>query len=204
MKINPRAAIPPGGVWRWTSEEGRTLAVRTHPRKLIEAVIGYQTQNHLPVQSAEEIEHAICMQMGLTPPYCSGSGVVPTGRTTLDTLRQASRHAVEFFKNGMELAPMEEVNRRADICAKCPRNQPIGGCTDCMPEVAAELATDAVVNAARRPRSYAKLHNCQQCGCRLALKTQLPDKGILIGPKEQFPEWCWVPAVANSNSAEPR
>jgi hypothetical protein len=203
MKINPRAAIPPGGVWRWTAPNGRTLSVRTHPSKLLTAVAGYLAENSLPAMTTEEIEHAVCTQMGLTPPYCVGTDVVPVGRTTLSTLQSARRHAVEFFKNGMELAPMDEVNRRANICSTCPRNQPIGGCLDCMPEMAAEVATDAVVRADRRPTAYAKLHNCQQCGCRLALKTQLPDKGIFIESDQQFPEWCWIPGVANRNTEPP-
>lgn len=199
MKINPNAPVPPGGSWRWVSPvTGRLLASRGAARKLVEEVRGYQSENGHEVQSPEQIEHDICMQMGLMKPYCKGSESVPTGRTTLETLASASKAFLAWVGSGMDLAPMEEVESRAAVCAVCPRNQPLGGCLDCMPEMAAEIAQDAVLSRSRRTKNHARLHNCQQCGCRLTLKTQLPASAIRVEEGQQFPEWCWVPQTAAS------
>lgn len=201
MKINHNAPVPPGGAWRWVSPvTGRTLTTRSAARKLIQEVRGYQSENGHEVQTPEQIEHDICMQMGLIKPYCKGSESVPSGRTTLETLASASKAFVAWVSGGMALAPMEQVEARAEICARCPRNQPLGGCMDCIPEVAAQIAQDALVSSERRSKLHSRLHNCQQCGCRLTLKTQLPDAATQVGPKQQFPEWCWVPKAAGQGA----
>lgn len=202
MKINHNAPLPPGGAWRWVSPvTGRTLSSRSSARKLIQEILNYQSENGHKVQPPAEIEHDICMQMGLLKPYCRGSETVPTGRTTLKTLSNASKAFSAWLGTGMELAPMEEVERRAATCATCPRNQPLGGCLTCIPELAAEIAQDALVSLQRRSKHHSKLHNCQQCGCRLALKTQLPASATRVEPGQQFPEWCWVPQAAQAGHA---
>lgn len=199
MKISHNAPLPPGGAWSWISPvTGRKLVSRGAARKLVNSVIAYQRENGHEVQTPEQVEHDICMQSGLLKPYCRGSGSVPSGRTTLQTLVNASKAFVAWVNSGMELAPMEEVEARAAICARCPRNQPLGGCSSCLPELAAEVAQDALVSKARRSKHHDKLHNCQQCGCRLALKTQLPDAATTVEEGQQFPEWCWVPAAAGT------
>lgn len=197
MKINHNAPIPPGGSWRWVSPvTGQTLTSRATARKLVQEVINYQTNNQHEVQSPAQIEHDICMQMGLLKPHCRGSEATPVGRTTLRTLSNASKAFLKWVSAGMGLAPMEQVEKRAAICARCPRNQPLGGCTDCMPELAAQIAQDALVKPERRSKQHDRLHNCQQCGCRLTLKTQLPDSAMTLEEGEQYPEWCWMPAAA--------
>ena len=190
MTIYHKAPTPPGQ-WRWTAPDSGTRLKAHAASKLIAAVRSYLHSNGLPEMTTEEIEHDICNQCGLGRPYCKGAVEVPRGTTTLSTLARFATTAKNWITGGLGWAPMEEVNRRANICASCPRNRPMGGCPDCNAELAAVLGTDLIVPKDRRPFAYKKLHNCQQCGCRLTLKTQLP-AAAFVDDTAEYPKNCWM------------
>lgn len=189
MKINHETPTPPGK-WRWKDPETGTTFRAFDAAGVVRSVMQFLKNNGKPA-TEEEVEDQICRQMGLGPPYCRGSTAVKTGSTTFESLKRFYDTARNWLSSGLALAPMEQVNARAKVCSTCPRNQPVGGCVDCIPELATIKAQDIIVPEDRRPALMGWIHNCQQCGCRLSLKVQLAPEAFK-DDKAEYPEWCWM------------
>lgn len=190
MKINHNAPTP-NGKWRWRDPVTGSYIANFSSRKLIVAVKGFLSSNGRDSMTDEEIESAVCKQMGLKPPYCESTTSTPVMGVTFETLGRFFTTAKNWILGGANLVPMEVVNSRAEACATCPRNVRAGGCASCDERLGEIIAMDGVLPAGRRPDAADRLHNCAQCGCRLNLKVQLP----LDSYKDDtayYPEWCWV------------
>jgi len=190
MKPNPTAPTP-NGKWRWKDSVTGATIVNFSAPKLIIAVRVFLANNGRPPLTAEEVGAQICNQMGLMPPYCDEVSAVPPEGVTLEKLGRFFSTFKNWLLDGVKLAPMEEVNRRADICVKCPRNQRAGGCSSCDASLGAIIGQDMVLPEGRFPDKRGQLHNCQQCGCRLSLKIQLP-MASFKDDTAKYPEWCWM------------
>lgn len=195
MKINHNAPTP-NGKWRWRDPVTGLYIANFSSRKLIVAVKSFLSSNGRDPLTDEEIECAVCEQMGLKPPYCDSTTSTPVQGVTFETLGRFFTTAKNWILGGANLVPMEVVNSRAEACASCPRNVRAGGCASCDERLGEIIAMDGVLPAGRRPDAADRLHNCAQCGCRLNLKVQLP----LDSYKEDtahYPEWCWVTKERN-------
>ena len=200
MRINYRASSPPGQ-WRWLSPSGHWLSSLA-ATSLVKMVTGYLRQNGLPPKTEVEIEHEICHQMGLMPPYCSTGEKTPAVGLSFNAMRNFFRTVKDFILTKQRLAPMEEVERRKALCVRCPRNRPFGRCESCDTETKELVGTDNIIDVARQPKTPGVLHNCMQCGCRLSLKIQLSDE-VLMHDTAKYPsDWCWMPAIQSKASAE--
>ena len=86
--------------------------------------------------------------------------------------------------NGCTLVPQAEAERRASICAQCPRNIEVPACLGCN-GVAAAL--EAITS--RSTSQDDRLKGCELCGCVNKIAVHFPletvDKSVL------FPQWCW-------------
>jgi hypothetical protein len=189
MKINHSAPTPPGK-WRWRDPETGKAFFAFDASGVVRSVMSFLKNNGRPA-TEEEVEDQICQQAGLGPPYCRGSKTVKIAGVTLETVGRFFDTVKNWMASGMRMAPMEQVEARAKVCSTCPRNLPMGGCVDCIPELATVKAQDWVVPEDRRPELQPRLHNCQQCGCRLALKVQFATEAYKDDTAE-YPEWCWM------------
>jgi hypothetical protein len=195
MKINHNASTP-NGKWRWRDPVTGSYIANFSASKLITAVRGFLSLNGREPMTNEQIEHSICEQMGLKPPYCDSSTSTAVVGVTFETLGRFFTTAKNWILGGANLAPMELVNKRAEICATCPRNVRAGGCASCDARLGEVVAMDGILPAARVPDAAARLHNCSQCGCRLNLKVQLP-KQSYEEDDVVYPEWCWMTKERN-------
>jgi hypothetical protein len=196
MKINHNASTP-NGKWRWRDPVTGSYITNFSASKLIAAVRSFLSSNGREPMTNDQIEHSICEQMGLKPPYCESTTATPTLGVTFETLGRFFTTAKNWILGGANLAPMELVNQRAEVCATCPRNVRAGGCTSCDERLGEVLAMDGILPVGRRPDASDRLHNCSQCGCRLNLKVQLPAESY-VDDTVAYPEWCWMTKERNS------
>lgn len=95
-----------------------------------------------------------------------------------------------FIANGGQLVDRAKAERRAAICASCPRNVPIKGCMGCsglIPKIM-KLTQGAKTTLDN------KLMGCAVCGCQLKAKVHMPNEVIESDDTGglEFPEWCWM------------
>jgi hypothetical protein len=190
MKINYSASTP-NGKWRWRDPVTGSYISNFSALKLVPAIKGFLSANGRPPMTTEEIEQTVCEQMGLKPPYCESTTATPVMGVTFETITRFFTTAKDWILGGANLAPMVIVNRRAGVCATCPRNVMAGGCSSCDERLGQITAMDGILPKSRVPDAAGKLHNCSQCGCRLNLKVQLPLSSY-AGDTSVYPEWCWV------------
>jgi hypothetical protein len=113
------------------------------------------------------------------------------GILSLATLTNFARTMLDWVRGDMKLEPMEVVEERAQICATCPRNAGYGGCQDCRTEEIPVEVKLHMLLASRRTTVDEKLKHCRQCGCRIALKIQLPAHAF-ARDKFEYPSHCWM------------
>lgn len=84
------------------------------------------------------------------------------------------------------IVSQEEANRRAAICAGCPYNGEVLGCSVC----SGIIGKVAEVVGGLKTESDAALRACVLCGCSLRAKAWVPLEAI---PEDgiEYPEWCW-------------
>lgn len=196
MKINHNASTP-NGKWRWRDPVTGNYLVNFSSKKLVSSVKGFLSSNGREPMADEQVEASICEQMGLKPPYCQSSTATPVVGVTYETLTRFFTTAKNWIiQAGAKLESMEVVNRRAEICATCPRNARAGGCSSCDSKLGEIVAMDGILPSGRMPDAGGRLHNCTQCGCRLNLKIQLPLESY-ADDQTVYPEWCWVTKERN-------
>lgn len=196
MKINHNASTP-NGKWRWRDPVTGNYLVNFSAKKLVSSVKGFLSSNGREPMTDEQVESSICEQMGLKPPYCQSSTATPVVGVTFESIANFFVTAKNWItKTGAKLESMEVVNRRAEICATCPRNARAGGCSSCDSRLGEIVAMDGILPSGRMPAAGGRLHNCSQCGCRLNLKIQLPLESY-SDDHTIYPEWCWVTKERN-------
>lgn len=148
----------------------------------------------------KEVERQICVRLGREE--CRKEGPddkwVPQDElreiVTISGVLGFSRAALAFIASGGELAPIEEVKRRAAICLACPLNQPMTGC-------ACNTFYKVLDATIPRERKIEGLHVCRACNCSLSAKTNLTPEQVKISNKGRNIAWpaqeCWQSEIMN-------
>lgn len=195
MKLSSRSKVPPG-LFRYRHPISGTEFNR-HAWNLLRDDIGNHTRanNYAPVTD-DEIEAQMCERMGDTvaDQYCTGSGLSVNGITL--HWREVMSGTAVFLSDlfaGRPRVNQQEAERRAAICAPCPRNsiyaKPCGG--DC-PEL-----TDVVKSIVGGGKTSLddKLEACSVCGCANKAQIWMEIEHLAHGVGEDFiekaPETCW-------------
>lgn len=127
--------------------------------------------------------------------YLESAGEVPAvlKRRRLVTLADIIRFLktmVGWAKAG-KCVPQEEADRRACICATCPRNSvtSLGGCAGCT-SIAADLF--AIIGN-RTTKAGDQLHACEVCACENKAQVWVPLEVLKQNglPDSEYPDWCW-------------
>lgn len=89
----------------------------------------------------------------------------------------------------------ETANDRADVCANCPYNMTLPGCSTCAG--VSRMAANTVFGflGKKTVRQEDHLKQCGICGCALTAKVWVPrpkDNPQVKKHEEDFPVWCWV------------
>ncbi len=206
--LKRRSQQPPGGFIYRQSETDMTIKGENEDQ-LIDKVIAHRVYKGLtPIDREEvrkEIERQICVRLSRLD--CKPEGPndhwVPQDNmrevVTMSGVLAFSKAAIAFLASGGEMAPMEEVQRRAAICRECPMNQPMTGC-------ACNLfykVLDTTIPADRRVEG---MHVCRACNCSLGVKVNLTDKQVIVsneGRKISWPEQqCWQKSLMASAAAQ--
>lgn len=125
----------------------------------------------------------------------------PERHTTWQDVEQFGHTVSRFVEGGGVPVPQEEAERRATICASCPKNKPLTGvCASCG-KFAAWLLGIAVKWETTRDND---LFACGVCGCHLRLSVHVPleaqqDERFNA---EDFPLSCWKRQCAGPNQQE--
>lgn len=200
--LNFQTTQPPGG-WTHFQRETEFHIKGDDAQELIDLVVKHRVYRNLPRQSRDEvwldIQRQICVR--LTRQECSPEDKndpwKPQGnervRVTMGDVLAFSKASLAWVASGFELAPLEEVKRRADICRKCPMNAPMSGCS-------CDTFYKAIDAAVSQERRQAGLHVCGACHCSLVAKVNLTEKQVIesnVGRGIVWPQGvdCWQEAI---------
>lgn len=186
--------VPPGGFRFKDPSTGVTITGPTY-RDWVNKVKKHRIANVVPVgvDLEAEMQEQLCLQMpaGICvrdgTPYSSG---VMNG-LTFDQVINGTVVLGEWLLTGKKKATREEAQQRTNVCAACPFNQPVTGCTSCNQGKLLNVVNRIV--GPERLQGDDKLQACTLCGCSLKAKVWI-DLDILKKHTGgvNFPEWCWM------------
>ncbi len=195
MKLASRSKVPPG-LFRFRHPISG-LEMSRHAWGLLRDDVDNHTRaNGYPPVTDDEIEAQMCERMGETvaDQYCDGHGLSVNGITLhWREVMNGTRVFLSDLFSGRPRVTQEEAERRAAICAPCPRNsiyaKPCGG--DC-PELTDVVK--AVVGGGKTSLDD-KLEACSVCGCankaQIWMEIEHLAKGVDADFIEKAPETCW-------------
>lgn len=141
-----------------------------------------------------EVERQICTRLGTYhckaeegdkwTPIQSESTMLSVG-----SIKAASKAAWEWLSSGRELVSAEQAKTRAELCQKCPINQPLTGCK-------CSSVFKIIERIVPKEKRFDGLGVCVVCQCSLPAKVWLPRNVIdasNAGQKLNFPQdgSCW-------------
>lgn len=144
----------------------------------------------LPLDKAEWFENELCHQNSLVKCEVVAPITAETRRLSAgDALRFLKVLKEWLFSSGAELVAQPEADRRSEICAGCPYNVPVHGCSVCK-GIAAKIF-EIVGN--RSSRFDNQLKGCAICGCDNKSQIHVPLSVLAKGvtPEMKFPAFCW-------------
>lgn len=190
--MNPpfETATTPHNGWNWQDGEGfkvhgdnfNVFMDKIYDRKLATgAFVGAHWQH--------EVYDYLCANQGIP---CRSADNPPerTLETKVQDMRQFGHVVLRWIESGGQFVPQEEAERRATICAQCPKNVSVGGlCAACgrLIPFLSGLATG------RRTSKDSLLTQCEVCSCFLQTAVHVPlnaQKDERFG-KGDFPDPCW-------------
>lgn len=161
-----------------------------------------QMCSHVPPEMCEENGRPLAL------------GMFGSLRQTLSLIADGTALMLDWLSRGFEFVPQGEADERSRVCAGCPYNGPVVGCTSCAGS-AIKVIRDRMgkLVGSRKTVMDEKLAACYICGCELKLKVwapldmlrehagevglrQFPGKGAW----EDFPG-CWM--LKNPSSKTP-
>jgi hypothetical protein len=181
-------AIPPGG-WRYRQEETNFEITGGDYYNLREKVRKHRQLNHLHCgpELDDQIQAQLCEKMGAEARahYCRDKTVRPGEKRQIEFADV--KHFLATIGRLRRFVPQGEANQRAEICASCPKNSPISGCTACANLIGLVFN---VIGGRRTPLDN-RLGACGVCGCSLTASVHIPLEAFPKEPKYEYPSWCW-------------
>jgi hypothetical protein len=205
LKLNSTSLVPPGG-WKLVHPRSGATLVGGSYGDLVRNIRLHDRGNGWPTMTEQEIQHTVCSALtdnsGNCALYTPGEdpASAPAGRrrvTIDDAIRFAKvMQAGMLRKRDAAFVPQEEAERRAAICAVCPKNVTVLGCTACRNIVG--WVSEVV---GHKHTTYdGKLDGCEVCGCLLKVAVHvdlgIQVQGISEEMNQEFPDWCWKKAGA--------
>lgn len=182
--------VTANGNWRYTQPETGMKFTEIVYAVLLSKVIKHRKANNLPFDLSS-FEDELCKQINDNSVCAEGMRGKPVPRpkrTTIDDAAAFISVAGEWMK-GREFVPQEEAERRAEICAACPENQRVEGCSGCR-NLVGRLTQ---LLGRRKTKQDSKLQGCRVCGCSNVAQVHIPMEALSKGIKAdmQFPDNCW-------------
>lgn len=194
LRLERPDEVPPGGFRYKDTSTGCMVTGPTY-RDWVNNVKKHKVANNVPVspELEAEMQEQLCRQLPAGScirdgvPFSSG---VSSG-LSFDKVINGTVVLGEWLLTGRKKVEKQEAQERTNVCATCPYNQPIQGCTSCNQGKLLQ-----VVNRIVGPEKLMgddRLNACTLCGCSLKAKVWI-DGEILKKHTNgvEFPEWCWL------------
>jgi hypothetical protein len=191
--------IPPGG-WKYTQGQSNLLIYGGDYYDLREKVRQHRQINRY--QAGPELDQEIQAQICAGLSAAARAAFCRDCDTTVATRSLSLPDIKHFLKTAKSWAlkpsfvSQFEANRRAEICASCPKNLPIAGCRACQNLV---KWTIGLIGQRSTPFDE-KLGGCEVCGCGNQAQVHLPLAVLAKGITDDmvFPKPCWKKQDATS------
>lgn len=190
------AESPPGNGFPYLQQENGFNLKAPTLRNLAEQVKAHRRANNIPigVNIDAEVEDNSCREiLKLYPNYtgCSDdSGQQPFRQSRFTVISQVLdflKTCAVWIAKGCQFVDQEEANRRAQICAGCPKNRDVGQCIPC-----ASKSLLAGIKGSRSTLYDDKLKVCEACGCWLPVKVWFPKEVMKRDGVEYEKGICWM------------
>jgi hypothetical protein len=192
---------PPGG-WRYVCPTcnvpskgitfGQLLSnVRQH----------YENMQHPNANLAAEVENWICQSLSPADQveYCQ-TGVRKRDAVNWGEIVSFFTWLTGWLTSGRPLVPQAEAERRAAICAECPYNIGLSGCSTCRQSIG------VLRNKLMKVQPTAvndKLRACDVCGCDLKTIVHVPLETLHARQLDYSGiPWCWQNEVPEQKSPQ--
>lgn len=145
-------------------------------------------------EMSARVEHYICQ---LCPKgFCRGGPNEPAVPfLSISSIRSATRLLYErMFKGDDIFVDQKETDRRAQICANCPKNLH-GICTGCAGNQFQDMFQE-IMRKGRKSQYDNALDTCAVCGCLLRVKVLIKQEVLDKLPKHTYPDNCWIAGTA--------
>jgi hypothetical protein len=193
LKLTDTHSLPPGE-WKWTEPlTGFTIRGRGWS-KFLSDVHNHRVANigcDISDGWQERFQSDYCTQNGLeNTQWCQDEKYyAPDESRPLhwSDIQRFLFSMIQWVAGGRKLVEQDEAERRAAICATCPKNVDLHiACPSC-------VKLDALIAETKGDRATsldASLRNCEVCRCFLPTKVWYPTEAI-AKKGLSFPEWCW-------------
>lgn len=194
MRIINTRETPPTK-WEYTQFETGHRFYEPDFDALVDAVRKHRVSNLLERSSLketyEDIEDQICHR---SPSHvCKGADFEPSNLSA-STVFHAMTALAETWKN-VELVELNEAERRADLCRRCPMNQPSKGCFGRCADAFRDLFIS--MNRGRTTAHDDSLSSCEICGCSNQATVHFPLSVLHTDRQHYFDRvpHCWRRSV---------
>lgn len=204
QKLRITYQVPPGGFRHRCKHCTRAPITAMIWEDFLAGIRKHEENNQHPITPVEEIENQLCE---LLPPghcgYEDGSmpnshGCNVTGEEMLAGARSLTKMAGEWisgwFTGKSVWVDQDEANKRANICARCPRNVPSSACASCWVVSTAKELLEAI-RGKKSTELDPNLDQCCVCSCDCKTIVWVR-KDILVSHMtddqiERSPKCCW-------------
>ncbi len=191
--------------WKYFQRETEFTLTGDNWFELVKAVIDHRVYKNLHPQDQPSVELDIQRQMCrmLGKYECRSEGPqdkwlpLPPDKelVTIDNIMAFSKAAFAFAASGGEMVPIEEAERRAEVCRRCVFNESIKGC-------ACAAFYKLLDKTIKRERRLPGLGACRICHCSLVVKVNLTDEQVRISNEGRDLPWpdeseCWQAKIQN-------
>ena len=205
LAVLNRVKCPPGG-WSWTDPDTNVKIQTLAYVDLIRQVEAYFDANKLPkVENWRAVvDDEICRQNGIEDSHCGEPAkpapIPPERALQPQDLLNFLKTVRQWASKGFSFVSSAEAERRAAICATCPQNIAVPGCTGCQGilNYVRETLNRRANHRGLEPKVTSKddqLQNCGVCGCVLEVKVHLPlEVATYAKPPggRTYPPHCWM------------
>ena len=197
-RYNAGGDLPRYFVW---DEQGTPIRVATFSM-LIERI--YKVRNKIGGDLApmwiERVADDLCDKYKIQKCSSNRDDVIAVRKIRGGDVARFVYTVKNWILKGGKPVDSQEAERRAEICASCPMNVPVAGCTACR-----RLASSLFPSLKDHSTAFdAELKGCGGCGCDLKLKVWLPFEVLPDGTEDagMYDEACWIRLELESRERE--
>jgi hypothetical protein len=186
--------------WFYPVEATHCVFVSVGWNSLVDDVRAHLKGNGLPVDPNLSLSMQTWWCREVSAENCS-QPPTPGLRDAAAMAERFLRTVKSFVFSGAKKVSQEEAERRASICAGCPRNNAVNFCTSCF--LRNLVASAVAMVSGWKTSKDDKLKGCSVCFCDLKLKVHIPVEHM--DHKDLKTEWwsgCWMRSTEDHAASE--